>query len=220
MSGHSRRNTGVGQEMIPDEIKPAVIDFVSRASEIPYLEQIILFGSAVTGEFHTKSDIDVLVVMDVENPEFSEGATMAHRIASDIAKKHKLGHSFSMVFVQPSFTDIDTDFLWQVAREGIIIWGKPSVAAQETLEPWILISYTLKDMSPKHKMAVHRALYGYKVEKKVGDKVYLNEREGMVNKIGEKLGEAVVMVPARKADQILAALDEYGTTYSLKKIWM
>lgn len=220
MFKNNKADKRMGYRMIPDEIKPLLIDFISNAPKIPKLEQIILFGSAAKNEMHKKSDIDLLMIMDTEHPETSKEAKIAHKIASDVSKKHRARHSFSMVFANKSLSDVEPDFLWNVAKEGIVIWGKPDFKPIKTLKPWVIISYSLKNISPKNKMAVHRTLYGYRVEKKVGDKIYINESEGIVNKIGKKLGEAVVMLPAKEAESVINALEEHGAHYSLKKIWM
>lgn len=45
---------------------------------------------------------------------------------------------------------IEPDFLWNIAREGILIWGKPGdLLLREplaSLEPLLLISYSLKGL--------------------------------------------------------------------------
>ena len=84
--------------MIPEKLKLPIIDFVSRAKEIPNLKVVVLFGSAVMGEFHKKSDIDLLLLFDTKhNPEIGKEGETAHKIASDVLSAHYLPNSFSFV---------------------------------------------------------------------------------------------------------------------------
>jgi hypothetical protein len=41
--------------MIPEQLRPPLIDFVSRAEEIPNLRAAVIFGSAIKGDFNKKS---------------------------------------------------------------------------------------------------------------------------------------------------------------------
>ena len=77
----------------------------------------------------------------------------------------------------------------------------------------------LRGMSIREKGALHRALYGYRVEKKAGEKVYVREKHGLIHEVGRRLGPGVVMVPAHAADQLISLLERHGAKYQMTKVW-
>ena len=101
--------------MIEERFKLPVIDFVSRADEVPNLVGVVLYGSAVTGDVSKKSDIDLLLLFDCDHdPELGEEASIAHGISSDVSLKHDLAFPFSFVFVNlRELKEIESDFLWK-----------------------------------------------------------------------------------------------------------
>jgi len=211
--------------MIPEKLRLPIMDFVDRASEIPNLKVAVLFGSIVKGEFHKKSDIDILLLFDSENnPEVGEESKTAHKIASDILSKHDIPHSFSFVMENINKPYLDAQFLRRVVNEGFIIWALPEIKIlekkQPNMEPATIFSYSLTSLRPKDKMAVHRALYGYKVDKTVKGKRYLNETKGIVGERGEKLGDGVFMIPSRASEDVIDIFKQYNTKYKKKDIWI
>ncbi|HID87576.1 MAG TPA: nucleotidyltransferase domain-containing protein [Anaerolineae bacterium] len=224
MPGKGRRDRGVGHTLIPEELHPALTCFIDQARNIPNLKLAILFGSAVTGEFRKKSDIDILLLFDTDhNPELGEEMAAVSRVSSYVAQKYDLAHSFSFVMENLRDGQIDPHFLWTVAKEGIIIWGDPGLLLMPEphprLEPELLVTYSTQGLSAKDRGALHRALYGYRVEKRVRDKVYVSEKEGLIARFGRKLGPGVVMVPAAISDQLIEILEKHKAKYSMLKIW-
>ena len=210
--------------MIPEKLRLPIIDFVNMASDIPNLKVAVLFGSVVKGEFHKKSDIDILLLFDSKNnPEVGKESKIAHKIASDILSKYDISHSFSFVMENINKPYLDAQFLRTVVNEGIIIWALPEVKILEkkhpNMEPANIFSYSLTSLKPKGKMAVHRALYGYKVDKTVKGKRYLNETKGIVGERGEKLGDGVFMVPSRASEEVIDIFKKYKVKYNKKDIW-
>ena len=211
--------------MIPEKLKLPIIDFISRAKEIPNLKVVVLFGSVTKGEFHKKSDIDMLLLFNAkQNPEIGEEGKTAHKIASDVLTAHNVPHSFSFVMENINDPHLDTQFLRTVVNEGIIIWALPETKILKekhpNMEPSTIFSYSLTSLTPKDKMAVHRALYGYKVEKTVKGKKYCNETQGIVGEHGEKLGDGVIMVPSREAKAVTLFFRSRNVKYKKKEIWM
>ena len=197
--------------MINEKFKPPLIDFVDEANKIPNLIGIVLFGSGATGEISKKSDIDLLLVFDADhNPETGVEAKIAHRIASNISIKHDLHHPFSFVFVnKKKMEEIEPDFIWNVVKEGILIWGKPhDILMKEphpSLEPMILINYSVKDLNEKNKRRLLRTLY--------------TSKKRMIDKKNERLGPGILLIKAKKYDEIKKILDEFNVKYSVRKIW-
>jgi len=201
--------------MIEEKFKKPLMDFVSRADEIPNLIGIILFGSVVTGDVSKKSDIDFLLLFDCEhNPELGKESKTAIKIASDISQKYDMAHSFSFVMIsQRKMEEVEPDFLWNVCNEGILIWAKPKeIIAKKPLpglEPSVLISYSTKELSPKNKRAILRQLFGYNKNK-----------AGFVDKKKEKLGPGTLLLKAQKLEKLKNIFDTYGVkNYRIKKVW-
>ncbi|NOR78180.1 MAG: hypothetical protein GQ523_07140 [Methanophagales archaeon] len=197
--------------MIDERLKLPIIDFIDRAEEIPNLVGIVLFGSAVTGDISEKSDIDLLLIFDSDhNPEIGMESEIAHKIASDISLKRDLTHPFSFVFVnQRNMKEIELDFLWNVVRDGILIWGRAEDVIMRrdhpSLEPMVLIRYSMKELSEKDKRRLLRHLY--------------NSKRSMVDKKTERLGPGTLLLKAEKFDGVKDVMDSFGIRYSVRKIW-
>jgi len=197
--------------MIVEEFKLPLMDFVERADEIPNLLSVVLFGSVVKGDVSKKSDIDILLLFDADhNPELGKEAEIARKIASEISVKHDLKHPFSFTFVnQRSIEDMDPDFLWNVVREGVLIWNRLEDEVMKEphpfLEPMVLVKYTTRDLEEKNKRKLLRKLY--------------SSKKRLINKDKERLGQGVLLTSAAKFDELKDLLDAFGVSYSVKKIW-
>lgn len=224
MSKKTRRYRELDNTIIPERLYPAIACFIDRARKIPNLKFAIIFGSVVTGEFRKKSDVDILLLFDTEHdPEFGVETKIAQDISSYVAIKYDLAHSFSLMIANIADDSTDTDFLWEIAKEGTIIWGDPSEVLiskpRPNLTPELLVTYSTEGLSSKDKAALHRGLYGYRVEKRVGDKVYINEKKGLITEKGRKMGRGVVVIPARFSDQLIEILEAHHARYSIQRIW-
>jgi hypothetical protein len=195
---------------IPQELYPALVHFIARAREVPNLRAVVLFGSVVSGEFRC-------------NPELGPETEAALELTAEIARRYDPAHSFPFVMENLRDGALDPHFLWEVAREGVVIWADPALVlvseSQPGLEPALLVTYSTKGMTSRDKGALHRALYGYRVEKKVDDKVYVSEKQGLIDRVGRRLGPGVVMVPARLANQLVGLLEKHGASYTTAKVW-
>jgi predicted nucleotidyltransferase len=201
----------MGNPMIEERFKQPIIDFIDRADKIPNLIGVVLFGSVVTGDISKKSDIDLLLVFDTDhNPEIGKEAKIAREIASNISIKYDLPYPFSFVFINKrNMKEIEPDFLWNVCKEGILIWGKPEdilmKSPHPSLEPMMLIRYSVKDLNEKDKRRLLRTLYASKKK--------------LINKKSERLGPGTILTNARKFDKFKEVLDRFNVKYSVKKIW-
>lgn len=210
--------------MIPEKLWLPIVEFVSKSGTIPNLSAVVLFGSAIKGELHKKSDIDLLLLFDTDhNPEVGKEAKIAHKLASDILSRHRIPHSFSFVMENLNEPNLDIQFLRNVAKEGIIIWARPELKLLEkphpNLEPMNIFSYTLTSQTPREKMAVYRAFYGYRVEKVVKGRRYINSAKGIVGEQGEKLGDCVFIVPSYVSDKIVEVFEKYSVKYKMVDVW-
>lgn len=197
--------------MISEQIRYPLIDFISQAETIPNLEGIILFGSAVTGNMSKKSDIDIVLVFHTDHdPELGKEGNIAYKLSSDISIKHDLLYPFSFVFINKNnLKEVDVDFLWTLAKEGIIIWGKPKEVLMNTshpsLQPFMLIHYSTKNLLEKDRRKLLRWLY--------------NSKKQAIQKDKEKIGPGVLLVNAKKYERIKKMFDHFTVSYSVKKIW-
>lgn len=195
-----------------EKFKIAIIDFIERAEEIPNLIGIVLFGSALSCEISQKNDIELLLIFDSgHNPEAREESKIAHRIASDIVTKHSLAHSFSLVFLnQKKIEKAEPDFLWNVAKEGILVWAKPKdILSREphpSLEPMMICRYSIKGLKEKDRRGFLRHLYAGK--------------KRIINKSEERLGPGTLLIRADKFNKIKETFDRFGIKdYYVKKLW-
>lgn len=210
---------------IPENLKGAIIDFINEADKIPNLKYIVLFGSVPKGEVSKKSDIDLLMLFDTDhNPEVGKEMDICLEISSQISQRYNLAHSFSFVMKNLNDPDdMDTDFLWNISKEGTIIWGKLDAELLKepgkNLGPRSLITYSTKGLVSKGKSAIHRGLFGYRFSQRVKGKSYYSQRRGLINKQEYKLGDGVLLVPSDMEERILELLRVNGAKYRSIKVW-
>jgi predicted nucleotidyltransferase len=203
-------------------IKASSFELAQKLGEIPTLEVAILFGSASRGEMHKKSDIDILLLFNAEHdPELGPEGDQVHEIAGEIEKIYDLENPFSFVFMNKS-DDLDSDFLWEVAKDGIVLFSRPELflGQKENLQPAAFISYSLPNIPAKDKMYVKRKLYGYKVKSVHQGKEYISEGKGIVQEHGKKMGRATILIGAKYVDEILKLFHERKVKYKLSKVWL
>ena len=197
--------------MIPEEIKLPLIDFADKISKMPDLIGVIIFGSVVTGDMSKKSDVDILLVFDTDHdPEMGKEAKIVQNIASGISAKYDMVYPFSFVFVnKKNIGEVESDFLWNVVKEGVVIWGKPQdilmKAPHPSLEPLVLIRYSVKELNERDKRKILRWLY--------------TSKKRIIGKSKEKWGPGVLLIKASKFEEIKKIFDEFNVKYSVKKFW-
>jgi predicted nucleotidyltransferase len=224
MSRTANADRGLVNLAIPEALYPALACFVDYAKNIPNLRFAVLFGSTVTGEFRHKSDIDILLAFETDHdPEFGPEAEAALDVSAFIASKYDLAHSFSFVYANLRDPNLDPHFLWQVAKEGIVLWGDPTLflesMARARAEAWVLITYSTRGLDAATKGALHRYLYGYQVSKRVHGKEYHSARPGVLAGSGRKIAPGVLLVSAQAADPLLAWLDSHKVPHTVTKVW-
>lgn len=209
--------------MIPDAIAEPLMEFASRCGEIPNLRTAVMFGSAATDTLTKKSDIDVLLMFDVRgNPETGKEAEAVHGLAGEISSKWELPYPFAFVMYGEDEL-VEPSLLREVLRDGIVLYARPRDVlsiSKERLEPFILVSYTLKDMPPKDKMALQRGLYGYEVVRKVGNKEYRNSKPGLVGSVGRRIGSTAFLIPHEYGDEIRELFNKNKCEFKEIPIWL
>ncbi len=202
-----------------------IYDFVSQILEneslFDNIKRIILFGSTARGDYTKKSDIDLF--LDIKDLRKSE--EIKEIIKKEINKfETRAEKSWFLRGINLPIKVIVGDISqkkWDELREEIlsyskIVYGKFE-QLPEKLEHKILVSYDIKNLEQKHKMAFLRGLYGYTIKK--GKKLY--SQEGLINEIsGERLNMCVVSINSEDFATLKELLKEYKVEYKLKDVWV
>lgn len=208
--------------MIQREFLPIIQEFVSRAHEIPNLVSAIVYGSVARGDADRRSDIDMFLVFSTKHdPERGEEFRIAHEIASETMRKFGSRSRFQLVFSNLKL-QVDEDFLENLCKEGIVVWGRPLLLDVKKLKlsPQIIISYDLSALSNYGKLRIHRALHGYRVEREHKGKKYVSESKGLLAEIGgRRLGRAVIMIPKENERYLKKVFDEAKVKYKSFEVW-
>jgi hypothetical protein len=143
---------------ISEEFKGLICELFYAAQRIPKLDHLILHGSVVRGEEDKRSDVDLLLIFDTdEDPEKTELADIAHREIGRAFTDAKCERRAQMVLI--NLKGVDKSFFENVAREGLIIWGKPlALDASSFLKPMVLFEYKVGGESRVEKVRFYRAL--------------------------------------------------------------
>jgi len=187
--------------------------FVEKTKNIPNLKCIILFGSLVRGEADRRSDIDLLLVFDEENPKSHIREIMS--IVTTLKPHREIRPTLT------NLTDYDEEFLQTVLREGEVLWGKILITNNNLLlKPFRLISYDISTLKPSKKVKVSRIIHGYQSKKTVNGKIKQYKYEGLKNKYNVHIiSKNTVLIPEKYAKIFLKDLDKYHVTYQEKMIW-
>jgi predicted nucleotidyltransferase len=209
--------------MIPEEMTSALLEFAQRCREIPSLRLAILFGSTVSGALTKKSDIDILLVFDLKGDiETGTEAEAVHKMAGDVSSKWDLAYPFSFVMYGKDEA-IEPSLMRDVLKEGFIIYARTDTflnGHKERLRPNILITYTLKGLTPKNKMALQRGLFGYRTERKYGKKKYLNSSTGLVGNNGRRIGPTAFLLTYTEAEKVRGLFKRCGCRFKEIPIWL
>jgi len=200
-------------------------DLARELAEVPGCVAVILYGSAARGELRKDSDIDVLALFDVERrPEHGPESEEVSRRSVMVQARHDVPWAVSCVLNRAGLEGLDPDYLAWIAAEGIVLWARTDylirlASGNERLEPYLLIAYDQTPLSDADRVRLHRALFGYQTSKRVGEKTYKSEHEGVVQFPGQRVGPGVLLVPAHQERAIAAVLDRQGVTYGRTPLW-
>lgn len=152
-------------------------NFVAKLRAFPEVDAIVLFGSFARKDVDRRSDIDLLVVVDREDP--GSLRPELSRLISQM-KPHR-----EIRPVLTNLRDVEASFLKTVFDEGIVLHGKLLLTPDHlALQPRVLIAYDLSQMSPSKKVHVSRLIHGYKSEKVVGAKPRTYRYPGLKERFG------------------------------------
>ncbi|RLF51410.1 MAG: hypothetical protein DRN24_05035 [Thermoplasmata archaeon] len=180
------------------------------------IETVIVFGSVARNQAREESDLDICIILKNENTKNN----ISNKIL-DLEKKYD--KNINLIFTEPSFKNLDRQFIETLLREGITIYGKtPDVSIQQLeLEPYEIIKFDLSNLNHSEKMKIKRMLYGIKTKKKYKGKIYTNEQRGLVEELGGlRIGIASILIPEKMSWELENILRKNGVSLRKITIWL
>ena len=136
---------------------------IEKLKDMDKLDAIVLFGSYARGEEDKSSDIDLLIVLDSNQPK--KYLKEVIRRIGEVDKEGKISPRLT------NLRDYDPSFFQNVLREGRLLFGALVVDNKRlALKPYRLVNYDLSKLSNSKKVRISRRVYGYTSKK--GDKKY------------------------------------------------
>jgi len=208
--------------MKQQELFSYLYDFLSSLLDhgeiLSSVRKIILFGSAVRGDFHAHSDIDLFI--DTLSPPTIEKIVQREQSLFEkrIEKTWELRGISLPIKIQ--IGDINHP-RWDALREQMAQYGKivygPYEQAPQGLQHHTLMTYDLSALAQKKKMGFLRAAYGYKSKK--GKVEY--SKKGLLEEFGGKrIGTNSMLIPRDKVREMRNIFHKYRLTPKVKDIWI
>lgn len=171
---------------------------------IPDLDGIVLFGSMARGDQGKGSDIDILVIVDSKEPQDYNRPLSRITTALDAELRPRR----ELKPVVTNLLDKDEDFLRNVFRDGIVLFGKMVLTPDRIrLKPFVLITYNVSGLSQSLKVKVSRMVHGYSGTKTVGKRKYEYKYKGLKERFGARLiSPSTLLLPAETAERFTEEL--------------
>lgn len=172
------------------------------------VRKIILYGSAVRGDYNKYSDIDLFFDVIGKASELNEKILKAERAFRKIASAH---NDFSLIVDDLSKKKWE-DLRRSMSLHAIELWDRYSAEPVSGLKQYALVSWFVSAKDAKTRVKLARALYGYT---RSGRK-YI----GLLEQIGaKKVSQGVVLVASEHINKIRAVLDKIGAKYNLRDVY-
>lgn len=201
---------------VPGETKETLERFLEKLKEWapPSLEAVVLFGSMARGDFGASSDIDLLIVFDEEDPEARTEDVVG--IISSIKPSREIRP------VLTNLKDLEGEMLREIAREGIVLYGKIVLSPSNLgLRAYRIISYNLQDSNPTQKQRITRRVHGYTSKKEVDGEERTYEYEGLSDREDcFLLGKGVVAVPENESEKVIDFLERNSAKVKSKQVFL
>lgn len=187
------------------------IKFTEKIKSFPEILQAILFGSVSRGEDTPASDIDLALIHSSSHPDL-------------LLKKINALKPGKIQITLLSLKDFpkETELAGVLSGEGLLLHGKPILvnAGKIKLQSYLLISYSLSNLSQSEKMKVNRALYGSVSRFVSGKKIYVSETKGLIKEPGvTRINKGVLLIERKKATKIINLLNTMKVTYREYSLW-
>ena len=174
------RRRSVRTALLAPEDRDLIDRFLKKLRALPRLESVVLFGSTARGDAGRDSDIDLLVVLDMDDPESLRG-----RMAAWITE---LRPHREIRPVLTNLKDVDPTFLRNVLREGIVLHGGLVLTEKGlALQPRVLLAYDLSAVPAAEKARVARLVHGYATRRRSGRRWRTYRYAGLKDREGNDL---------------------------------
>ena len=189
----------------------AALAFRQRIQHLPGILQIILFGSVARGEDTSRSDIDIAIVHDRNDP---------FELMKEVNKD-------KLPLIQTTFVHLrelaqETELVGALSGEGLLLYGRPLVISEKkiNLTPRMIIVYSLAKLPQTEKVKVSRALHGSRSRSTYKKKEYQTQTAGMVKEPGiEKISNGVLLVERSKAAKVVHMLKRFNVAVREIPLW-
>jgi len=200
---------------LQEEFKDVVFDFVKNIVNIEEIIQIILFGSVAKEEADARSDIDFFIILDRKNKNIQKQIQdIAYKIEKDYDR------NIQLTFSEESLKGFDESFLEDIFTNGMIIFSrKHSIKVKSLkLNPFVIFSFSLKNLTQSDKMKIKRALYGGKSYSKYKKKIYKTKVTGLLTE-ENKLGKGSLIIERNKSKTIEKIFRRFDLEYKKMEVW-
>ncbi len=182
---------------------------ISKAEDI---NRIILHGSITRGDFDEESDVDLFIDAKNKKLEKTISSILENYYKTEIYKKWELKGINSPISVIVGNLDSDEwkDLKRAMMNTGIILYGKYKAEA-EKVNHYTLFSF--ENIKPdKKRVAVHRKLFGFTLNKK--------NYPGLIEKLNAiKINKGTILVPIEHVAQLKECFQERKITPKLYDFW-
>ena len=106
---------------IPVLTPPVLQEIIRRIVHATNPAKIILFGSYAYGTPHADSDIDILVIMETDQPRHKRPVTINRALAGLLIPKDILVYTPAEI---DEWKDVPLAFITQVLKKGVVVYDK------------------------------------------------------------------------------------------------
>ncbi len=182
-------------EIIKSQYEELVKDIKEKLYNIDKLNAVIIFGSYARGDYTHKSDLDIMVFLDLEN----ENKQIEEKIRKTIIKinlsKEIIIHT---IFQYKTIQKEDKSLMLTIAREGQVIFSKKAIIISQNilgLKSYVLLRFETNKLDQVKKNKLQRFLNGYVVKGK--------KYKGLIdNDEVTKAGKGAIIVPENMLKKI------------------
>ncbi|MBU4070126.1 MAG: nucleotidyltransferase domain-containing protein [Nanoarchaeota archaeon] len=185
------------------------VNFIFEKIKEEEIEEIILFGSFVSGMQDKESDIDLFIVpSNKQEKNIKKLEIKIKNILNEFELRQEEKPSFS-IFVDDMGKNKYKELKKEIEGNHLVLYGKKSFIDKK--KNYCLIKYK-SGKNLKIKMKLTRKLFGYEMKK--AKKTY--KQKGIVETFGgEKFAENTIKIPLNHRDRILSVLKEFKVSYQI-----
>ncbi len=181
---------------------------IDQVKEIKGVAAVVLFGSVARGEAEEGSDLDLFVLFEDENS--------LRKHEWDVTRAIPKGLFVQSICASPeSLKSLNPSFLSSVLKDGVLIYIRhPATIKAELMgaTPKSVVTYSLKDLSPREKQKLEYKLFG-----RGGESRY----KGHVTAAGGvKLGRGSFMAPESASDEAIRIMQEAGASCTKTRVYL